>query len=361
MKSQLPLPHEDLEQVFEQVGALWEKFRDKRLFLTGGSGFFGSWLLETLLFAENRKHLGVEVWVLTRNLDRFRTKLPYLAGHPAVRLVEGMAEDFQYPGERMNFVIHSMVPDPGLPPEEMERWFARGTQRLLELAVRDRSEGFLLCSTGAVYQPQGRPLSEEDPLVPLDGPLTYGRIRRQVEEQCMEICQKHGIPLKVARGFSFIGPRLPENAGFAMADFIADARAGRNITVKGDGTPVRSYLHAADMTTWLWKILLHETNRQIFNVGSEEAIRLADLAELVAKLTSSQVEIMGSNPGTTSNNVIYTPLVTKSRSHLRLSRPRTLLQSLEGETTFRCEPIKNGCGILLPGKRLRTFPEKDKG
>ena len=142
MKSQPPLPTEDLERVFEQVGELWEKFRDKRLFLTGGSGFFGSWLLETLLVAEDRKHLGVKVWVLTRSRDRFRVKLPHLAGHPNVRLVEAKAEEFEFPKERMEFVIHSMVPDLGMPLEEIEKWFERGTQRLLELAVRDRSEGF---------------------------------------------------------------------------------------------------------------------------------------------------------------------------------------------------------------------------
>lgn len=308
MKSQPPLPNEDLEQVFEQVGELWEKFRDKRLFLTGGSGFFGSWLLETLLFADGRKHLGVKVWVLTRSLDRFRAKLPHLTGHPAVRLVEGRAEDFQFPGERMNFVIHSMVPDPGLPLEEMEQWFARGTQRLLELAVRDRSEGFLLCSTGAVYQPQGRPLSEEDPLVPLDGPLTYGRIRRQVEEQCMEACQRHGIPLKIARGFAFVGPRLPENAGFAMADFLGDAAAGRPIRVKGDGQPVRSYLYAADMTAWLWAVFLCGEPGLPYNVGSPEGKPIREWAEAVAQLRGGSVFCAGPNGNSPERN-FYVPQV----------------------------------------------------
>ena len=131
------------------------------------------------------------------------------------------------------------------------------------------------------------------------------RIRRQVEEQCMEACQRHGIPLKIARGFSFAGPRLPDNAGFAMADFIADARAGRNITVKGDGTPVRSYLHAADMTTWLWKILLQEANRQIFNVGSEEAIRLVDLAKKIGEIANTKVIVL--NPPRTGRGCAGPP------------------------------------------------------
>ena len=340
MKPLPPLPNADLEQVFLQVGDLWEKLRGKQLFLTGGSGFFGSWLLETLLFAEERKNLGVKVWVLTRSLGRFRAKLPHLARHPAVRLVEGRAEDFQFPGEQMNFVIHSMVPDPGLPLEEMEKWFERGTQRLLELAVRDRSEGFLLCSTGAVYQPQGRPLSEEDPLVPLDGPLTYGRIRRQVEEQCMEACQGHGIPLKIARGFSFAGPRLPENAGFAMADFIADARAGRKITVKGDGTPVRSYLHAADMAAWLWIKLLDSLKTEPFNLGSDEPVRLIDLASKISNRAGVPLGVAGQGEPKTTARHFYLPAISQKNYALQQFLPRTLDKTLEA--IVRCKVIMGG-------------------
>lgn len=332
MKIQPPLPTGDLEQVFEQVGELWEKFRDKRLFLTGGSGFFGSWLLETLLFAEGRKHLGVKMWVLTRSLDRFGTKLPHLARHPAVRLVEGKAEEFEFPKERMEFVIHSMVPDPGLPLEEMEKWFERGTQRLLELAVRDRSEGFLLCSTGAVYQPQGRPLSEEDPLVPLDGPLTYGRIRRQVEEQCMEVCQRHGVPLKIARGFSFAGPRLPENAGFAMADFLQDASAGRKIRIKGMGEVTRSYMFAADMALWLWKALLSPTLMDIFNIGSAEEIQIKDLAEKISKLAQTRAVMLAEDGGGASRNAHYIPCLEKALARLGVFHPRNLQEILLRET-----------------------------
>ena len=340
MKPLPPLPNADLEQVFLQVGDLWEKLRGKRLFLTGGSGFFGSWLLETLLFAEERKNLGVKVWVLTRSLGRFRAKLPHLARHPAVRLVEGRAEDFQFPGEQMNFVIHSMVPDPGLPLEEMEKWFERGTQRLLELAVRDRSEGFLLCSTGAVYQPQGRPLSEEDPLVPLDGPLTYGRIRRQVEEQCMEACQRHGVPLKIPRGFSFAGPRLPENAGFALVDFLRDAAAGSNIRVQGAGSPVRSYMYSGDMALWLWKILLQTGKKSVFNVGSLEGIRLIDLAKEIAELAETGVELLEQPDTGAARNHHYVPNLTKTLDELKVAMPRKLQEILTLEIQGGLKPCR---------------------
>lgn len=280
-----PLPKEDLEAVFCQVGKEWERLRGKNVFLTGGSGFFGSWLLETLLFSQDRLGLGVKVWALSRDPKRFRERLPYLAGHSTVHSAGGGVEGFEFPREKMNFVIHSMVPDPRMPLPEMEAWFGVGTARLLELAVRDKSEGFLLCSTGAVYQPKNKPLSEEDPLIPLDAPLSYGRIRRQVEDQCRKACAVNGIPLKIGRGFAFAGPRLPLDGNFAFGNFIRDVIKGETIKIK-DGTPTRSYLYSSDMAIWLWKILLDGKNNLTYNVGSNVKITISTLAQRIAKVAS---------------------------------------------------------------------------
>jgi dTDP-glucose 4,6-dehydratase len=235
-------------------------------------------------------------------------------------------EKFSFPEEKMAYVIHSMVPDPGMPLPEMEKWFELGTRRLLELAVRERSEGFLLCSTGAVYMPQGRPLTEEDPLIPLDAPLSYGRIRRQVEDQCEATCKQHGIPLKIARGFAMAGPRLPENAGFALADFLRDAREGRPIQIKGSGDVVRSYLYASDMAVWLWRILLPNSKGGLFNVGSPQAVRLGELAEKIAIITGGRVELMGKAEIGASGSNYYVPSTKKAISTLKYSP----IHSLEG-------------------------------
>ena len=319
-----PLPKEDLEAVFCQVGKDWERLRGKNVFLTGGSGFFGSWLLETLLFSEDRLGLGVKVWALSRDPKRFQERLPYLAGHSSVFSVGGGVEGFAFPREKMNFVIHSMVPDLGMPLPEMEAWFEAGTARLLELAARDKCDGFLLCSTGAVYQTQNRPLREEDPLIPLDAPLSYGRIRRQVEDQCREACSDRGLQLKIARGFAFAGPRLPENVGFAMADFLRDAAAGKPVQVKGDGEPVRSYLYAADMAVWLWKILLRAPPAGIFNVGSEEGIRLLDLAYKIASRAKTQVIMHGRGNAGRTEKTYYIPCARKALEKLGVLPSRTL-------------------------------------
>jgi dTDP-glucose 4,6-dehydratase len=104
---------------------------------------------------------------------------------------------------------------------------------------------------------------------------------------CSLVARESGIDFIIARCFTFVGPHLPLNQHFAIGNFIADALAGRNIAVRGDGTPMRSYLYGADLAIWLWTMLLHESlpgpNPHVFNVGSGEAIGIRDLAQVVVE------------------------------------------------------------------------------
>src|SRR6187551_93139 len=101
------LPPQDLDHILSHTGKLWEEVRGHSIFITGGTGFVGTWLLESLLWAHDKLDLGVSVAVLTRNPERFREKAPHLAGNPAVRLLGGNVVGFDYPEGRYPFVIHA--------------------------------------------------------------------------------------------------------------------------------------------------------------------------------------------------------------------------------------------------------------
>src|SRR3954465_12668032 len=99
-------PARDLDHVLSPTADVWTAIRDARIFVTGGTGFFGCWLLESYVWAWDRLQFSGTMTVLTRSATGFRTKAPHLAKHPGIRLIEGDVRSFDLPGERFSHVIH---------------------------------------------------------------------------------------------------------------------------------------------------------------------------------------------------------------------------------------------------------------
>ncbi len=292
------LPADDLNQVLLHTRDCWGKDSGMTVLFTGASGFFGGWMLESFLLAGHRLNLPFRAIVVTRNAGKFKLRFPHLADDPGVELLESDVSALAAPAGPVDYIIHSLIPDAGTPLEEMELFFQSATKRLLEMASWKAVKGFLLCSTGAVYQPliPRRPFAESDPLVPAEGPPSYPLIRRKVEEQCLEAFREADIPVKIARGFAFVGARLPLNANFAIGNFIRDALAGGPVVVQGDGTSIRSYLYASDMAAWLWTVLLKGAPGRAFNVGSGEAVSIGDLARMIGRMFDVETIVEGNAP-----------------------------------------------------------------
>lgn len=325
-----PLPSEDLEHIFNHTLPLWERVRGRRIFISGGTGFFGAWLLESLIYCNRKLSLDLSATVLTRNPDAFTGRMPHLAGDSTIELLCGDVGDFDFPAANFEFVLHAAVAtsaDAGQKPSELLSTLIKGTERVLELARTHGTRKFLFVSSGAVYGKQPEHLSH----IPenylggpdwLDPSAAYGEGKRIAELLCLLAARAAGFDLAIARCFAFVGPHLPLDQHFAIGNFIADALAGRNIAVRGDGTAMRSYLYAADLAIWLWTMLLSESELSqsvVLNVGSGEAISISDLAKLaVDELNPSLHVEIAQKPAAGAARAQYVPNVEKARSVLGL-------------------------------------------
>jgi nucleoside-diphosphate-sugar epimerase len=336
---------------------LWDELRGQRIFITGGTGFFGCWLLESFAWANDRLGLGAEAVVLTRNPAAFAKKVPHLASHAAIRLHVGDVCTFEFPDGPFAYVIHAATAAEQLNAEDPLAVFdinVSGTRRVLELARGCGVQGFLLTSSGAVYgrQPPDMARMPEEYLGapdPLDALSTYGargEEKRTAETLCALFAKQYGTPAKIARCFSFVGPYMPLDGKFAIGNFIRDGMAGGPILVKGDGTPYRSYLYAADLAIWLWTILLRGETCRPYNVGSEEAVTIAELARQVAGCfqLASRVEI-ARQPRAELPPERFVPSVRRSALELGLRQTVDLCESIR-RTIAWYQGQKNGATCL---------------
>ena len=325
------LPPRDLEHVFEHTAPLWEDLRSESIFLTGATGFIGSWLLETLLWISDRLNLGCTAVVLTRTPDKFRARLPHLYEHSAVSVVAGDVQSFAFPEGRFAFAIHAATDrtaaSDDVPLGSFEHDIA-GTRRVLEFARARSVRRLLFTSSGAVYGHQPATLSqitEDYPGAPLpeDVGSAYGHAKRVSELMCVAHGLSHGFDALIARLFAFVGPRLPLDAHYAIGNFVRDALEGKSIRISGDGTPFRSYLYAADLSIWLWTILFRGVPALPYNVGSTRPVTISELARTVqiATQTTLGIEIAATPiPGLPAQR--YVPATARAEHGLGL---RTLI------------------------------------
>ena len=329
----------DLDHIMKHTEGLWEELRGTRIFITGGTGFFGCWLLESFAWANDKLNLNASALVLSRNPEAFEKMVPDLYKHPAIQFCRGNIQNFEFPKGRFSYLIHGAVYQQAGGAEEnlflMAHEMLHGIKRILEFCVHADVKKTLLVSTGAVYGrlPDNLVRISEDSLVSIDPAAmsgAYHHIRRLMESLGVLYAADHAFDFKIARCFSFIGPYLPLNGRFASSDFIHDALNANPIAVKGDGKPMRSYLYAADLAIWLWTILLRGKPSMPYNVGSEIPTTILELAETIASaaIPTLDVQVAGKPmPGVASDR--YIPDTGRAQRELYLRQIIPLAEAIQ--------------------------------
>lgn len=325
----------DLDFILSRTVSLWNELKGERIFITGGTGFFGRWLLESFVWINKKLKLNAKATILTRNIKSFSEKCPILFNEQSLQFYEGNIIDCKFPTGSFTYVIHAATDGNYVhtSPLEMLNTIFQGTKNCLEFANSCGVKKFLFISSGAMYglQPVDLQISEKN-LSHLDVAETttsYAAGKFIAEFLCKLYARQYGFAIKIARCFAFFGPYLPLDLHYAMGNFILNRLNNEHILIKGNGQLHRSYLYTADLCIWLWTILFRGRNLIAYNVGSNEVYSLKEIAYIIANIMEPKVEVFIENSSFTHTILEnYIPDITLAKKELNLTPRINLLSGL---------------------------------
>ena len=287
----------------------------QRIFIIGGTGFFGKSILDYKL-----RHpdflADAEITILSRHPDAFVATNPKLAQQPGVGFVAGDVRTFSTTDftdyTDFDTIIHAATAAvTTLSDDEMYSTIVDGTRNVLAFAKACGAKRLLFTSSGAVYGPQTTSVAEDVATVPT---TAYGRGKLAAEQLCIA----SGIPTLIARCFAFTGPYLNRRIHFAIGNFIQDCLDNKPIVIKGDGTPLRSYLYTDDLVEWLFAILDRGEPGRPYNVGSPQGLSIRELAETVRSAlgATNNIQVLGTPTGAPPS--VYVPDTHRTMAELGL-------------------------------------------
>ena len=297
----------DLGGIVDACRAELECLSGTSLLVTGGSGFVGRYLVESVL-THNATSLGrpCVVTLLTRRPDiltaRYRAQVE--AGE-IVAMEWGERHSIDVGRRRWDHVIHAAAPaDPESYLRDPDRTLRDIVDMAASVASAAKASGstrLVVVSSGAVYgdQPAGMSEIPESYLGAPDlsrATSCYGEGKR-VSELLFRLS---GLDHRTARVFSLLGPYQDLASSFAVPDLIRQAAGGGAVQLTGDGSAVRSFCYASDLSVFLFKLLLGNPAHDTYNVGGREGtVTIGDVADLVAGIFGG-LEVRRGQPGTSS-------------------------------------------------------------
>jgi len=292
----------DCQQAVGSSPEALNKLRNRVVYVTGGTGFIGTWIAELVSYLNDVHDFGIQLLLLARDPNAFQDKTPHLSLRSDIRLIRSDVRNIIDIPVDVNYIIHAAAtPDNrqhmSNPLVVMET-ITKGTGMMLDAATRlPHLSNILNISSGQIYGQQNReinPIIEDIPgTLPCNSITSiYPEAKRYAETICSAYWSTFKLPIVTARPFAFIGPYQSLDKPWAINNFIRDALNGHTIRIISNGMPVRSYMYPSDMAYWLLRMLVDGKSGTAYNLGSPYGITLRDIAEKVKRCAESASEIV---------------------------------------------------------------------
>jgi len=319
------LPHEDLLEISSSTYIL-DNFRHKSFLVTGGTGFIGKWIVASLNFLNTKNDANISITILTRNKKSFIDKHSEIKKLKNLYFVESDVKDLDklnYKGKEFDYIVigaNDATYDFSLYAFNLTNTLINGTKKILDTFVSVKTKSILHLSSGAVYgdiseyKDGVKELSNANFDINNTGSM-YGLSKILVESVLNEFGKTNNIKIINARCFAFSGPYLPIDKHFAFGNFIRNALEDGDIIIRGDGSPVRSYLYPIDLVNFLFKLLVFNDTNIAVNIGSSEAVTIKHLAYKIKDVLnlSKHVVVEKTNVNHPEKSNFYIPNINKAK------------------------------------------------
>ncbi|MBN2491972.1 MAG: SDR family oxidoreductase [Planctomycetes bacterium] len=285
-----------------------------RYVITGGAGFLGSHLCDRLLGE------GHDVLCMDNLITGDLRNIEHLFGHERFQFLKHDVTGYIHVPGRVDSILHFASPASPVDylnfPIQTLKVGSLGTHKALGLAKEKRAL-FLLASTSEVYgDPQVHPQHEDywGNVNPVGPRGVYDEAKRFAEAMTMAYQRYHGVETRIVRIFNTYGPRMRLRDGRALPTFMAQALAGEDLTVFGDGSQTRSFCYVDDLIDGIHR-LVHSAVRDPVNIGNPAEITIQDFAERILAITGSPSRIVY-GPLPVDDPKVRQPDITRARERL---------------------------------------------
>lgn len=262
----------------------------KRILITGGAGFIGSHLCDRLIKD------GHSVICLDNLFTGSRKNIEHLFSNPNFSFIErDVQQPFFAPVDWIfNLACPASPPHYQHDPVATVRTNVLGMLTCLELAKATGAR-VLQASTSEVYgDPLVHPQTEDywGNVNPLSRRACYDEGKRCAETLCFDYNREYGVPIRIVRIFNTYGPRMAQDDGRVVSNFILQALRGEDLTIYGDGSYTRSFQFVDDLIEGFLRLMNTENFTGPVNIGNPGEFTILELAQMVLELTGSSSKIV---------------------------------------------------------------------